>query len=127
MRNEECKTSAYAIKKESVMENKREFIKALEAALRTDERSDVESIDYLMKDDMEIICIKYDGGHKDYINARMNSNGANAKEIIAQVYGSGAYGLIQNKDIDKEYQEAVTQLEHDAMYEPTFSSEDGSM
>ena len=109
------------------MEDKRKFIKALEAALRTDERSDVESIDYLMKDDMEIICIKYDGGHKDYINARMNSNGANAKEIIAQVYGSGAYGLIQDRNVDKEYQQAMEQLEHDMMYEPTFSEEDGSM
>ena len=73
-----------------VMLSKKEiFIRALEAALQVDERSEVDSIcynlDFAARD--EIITIIFKGGGIKRILATGNSNGANAKEIIKAVYG----------------------------------------
>ena len=79
---------------------KQAFIKALETAIKTDNRSYVKSIDYNYNADgfpKEIITITYKNDSKVRINAEINSNGANAKEIIAEIYGGGAH------DWKKEY------------------------
>ena len=75
--------------------NKAEFLKALETALKTDDRSDLESIDYVRDMDNwpeEAVIITYANGHKVFVNVSGNSNGANALEVVKEVYGEGAQG-----------------------------------
>lgn len=72
-----------------VMLSKKEiFIRALEAALQTDERSGVDSICYRIDLDAqdEIITVIFKGGGTKQILATGNSNGDNAKKIIGVVY-----------------------------------------
>ena len=76
---------------------KQAFIKALETAIKTDNRSYVKSIDYEYRENdlpREIITITFKNDRTVRINAEINSNGANAKEIIAEIYGGGAQGRI---------------------------------
>jgi hypothetical protein len=82
------------------IKEKRDFIKALEKAILTDDRSDVEYIDFIYKQTVfpkELIAITFKGGCTAYINAEINSNGANAKEIVREVYGEGAMGRIPDE------------------------------
>jgi len=79
---------------EKMNEEKKEFIAALETALRMDRRSGVESIKYatdIWFEDIlyeEVVTIYFKGGAYKLINVTANSNGANAKEIIKEVYDS---------------------------------------
>ena len=80
-------------------ENKKEFIAALETALRMDSRSGVESIKYatdLWFEDVgtEVVTICFKGGAYKLINVTANSNGENAKQIIKAVYGGEVVGLL---------------------------------
>lgn len=78
-------------------EEKRTFIHAMRYALRLDPRSGVRDIE-LIKDEeraMEIIIILFKGGYTVRINATKNSNGANAQEIMREVYGSGAFARMR--------------------------------
>ena len=81
-------------------ENKKEFVEALSDALKMDSRSGVKSIQYatgIWFEDIlyeEVIQVNYEGGRYALINVIGNSNGANATEIIHEVYGSGAIGHI---------------------------------
>ena len=80
-----------------MIEEKRKFIHALRDALRLDPRSGVIDIE-LIKDEeraMEIIIILFKGGYTVRINATTNSNGANAQEIMREVYGSGAFARMR--------------------------------
>lgn len=82
-----------------MIEEKRKFIYALRDALRLDPRSGVRDIE-LIKDEeraMEIIIIlfRFRGGYTARINATRNSNGANAMEIMREVYGSGAFARMK--------------------------------
>ena len=75
--------------------NKAQFLKALETALKTDDRSDLESIEYVRDFDNiveETIIITFESGAKSFINVSCNSNGANALEVVKEVYGEGAQG-----------------------------------
>lgn len=77
-------------KDEIVMLNeKAAFIAGLEAALLTDDRSNLDSICYECRLDTcdEVIRIIFKGGGEKKILATANSNGTNAKEIVKAVYG----------------------------------------
>ena len=88
-------------------ENKKEFIAALETALRIDQgRNNVEKIRYLENIDVdddggqetiryeEIVRIDFASGAYKLINVTANSNGANAQQIIKAVYGGEPIGLL---------------------------------
>ena len=86
-------------------EEKKEFVKALSDALKTDKGSGVKSIEYITSvkakkrsydEDLyeEIVRIEYIGRFVTLINIEANSNGTIAKKIINEVYGSDAVGLI---------------------------------
>ena len=81
-------------------EEKKEFITALCNTLKMDSRSGVKSIEYatdIWFEDIlyeEVVQINYEGGRYALINVIANSNGANATEIIREVYGDGAVGHI---------------------------------
>lgn len=80
---------------------KRDFVKALEKAILSDSCSYVKSIDYdYRKNELprEIITITYKNDRTARINVDINSNGANAKEIIAEVYGDGAIGRMYTRE-----------------------------
>ena len=80
-------------------EKKKEFVEALSNTLKMDSRSGVKSIEYgtdvWFEDNLyeEVVQINYDRRYA-LINVIGNSNGANATEIIHEVYGSGAIGHI---------------------------------
>ena len=86
--------------KNKMNENKKEFIAALETALRMDSRSGVEYIKYatdIWFEDVryaEVVTIYFKGGAYKLINVTANSNGENAKQIIKAVYSSEPVGLI---------------------------------
>ena len=81
-------------------ENKKEFVEALSDALKMDSRSGVKSIQYATEiwfEDIlyeEFVQINYEGGRYALINVTANSNGANATEIIHEVYGGKPIGII---------------------------------
>ena len=81
-------------------EDKKGFVDALSDTLKMDSRSGVKSIQYatdIWFEDIlyeEVIQVNYEGGRYALINVIGNSNGANATEIIHEVYGSGAVGHI---------------------------------
>lgn len=86
-------------------EEKKAFVKALSDALKIDKGSGVKSIKYITSvkakersydEDLyeEIVRIEYIGRFVTLINVEANSNGAIAKKIISEVYGSGDAGLI---------------------------------
>ena len=83
-------------------DDKKAFVDALSDTLKMDSRSGVKSIQYatgIWFEDVlyeEVIQINYESGRGRYalINTTANSNGANATEIIHEVYGSGAVGHI---------------------------------
>lgn len=78
-------------------DEKRTFVHAMRYALRLDPRSEVRDIE-LIKDEeraMEIIIILFRGGQTVWINTTRNSNGANAMEIMREVYGSGAFARMK--------------------------------
>ena len=78
-----------------MIEEKREFIYALRDALRLDPGSGVRDIEIIADKGLEIIVILYRGGRSSRINATGNSGGANALEIIREVYFSGAHGRMR--------------------------------
>ena len=81
-------------------EKKKEFVEALSDTLKMDSRSGVKSIQYatdIWFEDIlysEVVQVNYEGGRYALINVTANSNGANATEIIHEVYGDGAMGHI---------------------------------
>ena len=91
-------------------EEKKEFVEALSDTLKMDSRSGVKSIQYstgVWFEDIlyeEVVQINYESGSGRYalINVIGNSNGANATEIIHEVYGSGAVGHISYGFKEKE-------------------------
>lgn len=79
---------------------KRDFVKALEKAILSDSHSYVKSIDYDYRENespREIVTITYKNDRTVKINVDINSNGANAKEIIAEIYGNGATGRMYTR------------------------------
>ena len=83
-------------------DDKKAFVDALSDTLKMDSRSGVKSIQYatdIWFEDVryeEVIQVNYESvrGRYALINVIGNSNGANATEIIHEVYGSGAVGHI---------------------------------
>ena len=77
---------------------KERFIKKLTEALKVDERSGVEDITYYKPGffeghpNNEFIRIQYRLDAFAWINTTGNSNGANASEIVKEVYYNGATG-----------------------------------
>lgn len=80
---------------------KRDFVKALEKAILSDSRSYVKSIDYDYRENelpREMITITYKNDYSVRINVEINSNGANAQEIIREIYGNGAHGRMYTRE-----------------------------
>ena len=81
-------------------DDKKAFVDALSDTLKMDSRSGVKSIQYatgIWFEDVlyaEVIQVNYENRRYALINVIGNSNGANATEIIHEVYGSGAVGHI---------------------------------
>lgn len=73
---------------DGLLAEKTKFITALEKALLTDDRSNVEDIvlRYYPEREEEIITVFFRGGGRREILATGNSNYANAKEILKAVY-----------------------------------------
>lgn len=78
-----------------IFKEKEQFVEAMEKALLLDKYNGVESCKYYNCEIWEFIRIDYKGGYTVDINTSANSNGANAKEIIAEVYGDGAVGRMK--------------------------------
>lgn len=80
---------------------KRDFVKALEKAILSDSSSYVKSIDYDYRENelpREIVTITYKNDYSVRINVEINSNGANAQEIIQEIYGNGAHGRMYTRE-----------------------------
>lgn len=76
-------------------DGKAEFVKAVADLLRKEPRCGVVDIRYernFQNTNTEVIGIAYLGGHISKVNVTGNSNGAILKEIVAEVYGEGAFG-----------------------------------
>lgn len=76
-------------------DGKAEFVKAVADLLRKEPRCGVVDIRYernFQNKNIEVIEIAYLGGHVSRVNVTHNSNGATLKEIVAEVYGEGAFG-----------------------------------
>ena len=78
-----------------IFKEKELFIEAMEKALLLDKYNGVESCKYYKHENWEFIRIDYTNGYTVDIITSANSNGANAKEIIAEVYGDGAIGRMK--------------------------------
>lgn len=78
-----------------IFKEKEKFIEAMEKTLLLDKYNGVESCKYYKHENWEFIRIDYKGGYTVDINTSANSNGANAKEIIAEIYGNGAVGRMK--------------------------------
>lgn len=78
-----------------IFKEKEKFIEAMENALLLDKYNGVESCKYYKYESWEFIRIDYKFGCTVDINTSANSSGANAKEIIAEVYGDGAIGRMK--------------------------------
>ena len=80
-------------------EQKERFIKSLEQTLKIDyARNQLKELRYIKPGDgfhKEVVEIEYDNGYTVRINTSVNSNGANAKEIIKEIYGEGALGRFE--------------------------------
>jgi hypothetical protein len=76
-------------------DGKAEFVKAVADLLRKEPRCGVVDIRYernFQNTNTEVIGIAYLGGHISKVNVTGDSNGAILKEIVAEVYGEGAFG-----------------------------------
>lgn len=78
-----------------IFKEKEKFVEFLEQALLLDKYNGVKSCKYYKYESWEFIRIDYKFGYTVDINTSANSNGANAKEIIAEVYGDGAIGRMK--------------------------------
>ena len=78
------------------MEDKARWTRDIEHLLKGDERSSVESIEYMTAEGGalygETVRIVFEGGYTVDINVNCNSLGAMLKEIVFEVYGGGARG-----------------------------------
>lgn len=83
-----------------IFKEKEQFIEAMENALLLDKYNGVESCKYYKYENWEFIRIDYKDGYTVDIYTSANSNGANAKEIIAEVYGNGAIGRMKKSIIN---------------------------
>lgn len=81
--------------REQEIESKRIFLAALCDTLKLDPRSGIADIQLVATRALEVIFISYKGGHLVKINATRNSNGANAEEVIREVYGRGAFARMK--------------------------------
>ena len=50
------------------MENKKKFIEKLGRILMMYSREEVEKLEYIKKDEEELVCITYMNGYKKYVN-----------------------------------------------------------
>lgn len=64
--------------------------------LKKDPDSEVTSADYVKAGASEYVRIAYRGGESVYINVTINSLGAINKEMVREVYGSGAFGKVKS-------------------------------
>lgn len=78
-----------------IYKEKEKFVNALEQTLLLDKYNGVESCKYYKCENWEFVRIEFAGGYAVDINTSANSSGANAKEIIAEVYGNGAVGRMK--------------------------------
>lgn len=77
------------------MSSKGVFIDELEKLLKTDDRSDVDSLTYIRDVDNwpeEAVVIKYNSGMQTFVNVTGTSKGAILIEIAKEIYGEGAQG-----------------------------------
>ena len=83
------------------MEDKRLWTEEVEALLKKDDRSYVQSLDYSIDTkhgwSREVVKITYNCGSEQKINVSGNSLGAILHEIVREVYGYGAIGRIYDE------------------------------
>lgn len=108
----------------NVYEDKKLFVRDLSRAYSKHLR-DVDAIKYHKIPDLEVVEIKYFNGARSYINVTINSNKAIAKEIIAELSGTGAVGYISGEESIKRIKDLISK-EEDTEYESTlyFAKED---
>ena len=89
----------------NVYEDKKLFVRDLSRVYSKHIR-EVDVIKYYKLPDLEVVEIKYFSGFRSYINVSFNSKEAIAKEIIAELSGTGnATGYIRNaKHTDSDYE-----------------------
>ena len=109
----------------NVYEDKKLFVRDLSRVYSKHIR-EVDAIKYYKLPDLEVVEIKYFSGARSYINVNINSKEAIAKEIIAELSGTGnATGYIRNEESIKKIKELISK-EEDSDYESKldFSKED---
>lgn len=75
---------------------KERHVKEIGELMAKDPDSGVESADYVKAGASEYVKIAYRGGESVYINVTINSLGAIHKEMVSEVYGSGAFGRVKS-------------------------------
>lgn len=75
---------------------KERHVKEIGELMAKDPNSDVKSADYVHVGVSEYVRIAYRGGESVYINVTINSLGAIHKEMVREVYGSGAFGKVKS-------------------------------
>ena len=82
-------------------EEKRTFVHTMRDALKQDRASGVRDIELILDEErgMEKMIILFRGSHSVRINATHNSCGANAQEIVREVYGNGAFGRMKGSGL----------------------------
>ena len=83
------------------MEDKRKWTKEVEALLKKDDRSYVQSLEYSIDTkhgwSREVVTVTFNYGSEMKINVSGNSLGAILHEIAREVYGQGAIGRIYDE------------------------------
>lgn len=75
---------------------KERHVKEIGELMSKDLNSCVKSADYVHVGVSEYVQITYRNGESVYINVTINSLGAIHKEMVSEVYGSGAFGKVKS-------------------------------
>lgn len=109
----------------NIYEDKKLFVRDLSRVFSKHLR-EVDAIKYYKLPNLEVVEIRYFNGARSYINVSLNSNEAIAREIIAELSGTGrAVGYISGEESIKRIKDLISK-EEDTNYESTidFSKED---
>ena len=99
----------------NVYEDKKLFVRDLSRVYSKHLR-DVDAIKYYKLPDLEVVEIRYFNGARSYINVTINSNEAIAREIMAELSGTGAVGYISGEESIKRIKDLISK-EEDTDYE----------
>lgn len=75
---------------------KERHVKEIGELMAKDPESGVASADYVKAGVSEYVQITYRSGESVYVNVTINSIGAIHKEMVSEVYGSGAFGKVKS-------------------------------